>query len=239
MSTRKFGLTNYSEAAQTGGGGRRQATPISDDEKFAFLRLKDGENYLRIITDPYKFYMVRFKVRADEKGWGKKIRCSAPVEDDPAVKAGAKEKERWLVGVIDRADGEVKIWDYHVLVYNKLKSLNDNKKWGDVQQYDLCVTFDKNKAVADQIGVVPDPKEPLSEADVALRDTVLDNLVKALERHSAPYNPATVLAEMKKSGWQEGMTVVSAKDSESESLPKAQDDDYHFDGPADAPVAQA
>ncbi len=230
-TSKKFGLTTYSEPAQTGGGNRRQSAPVSDDERFEFLRLKDGENYVRIITDPYKFYQVRFKLSESEKGWGKKIRCSAPVEDDPAVKAGSKPKERWLVGVIDRSDGQVRIWDYHVLVYNQLKALNDNAKWGDPQGFDICINFNGDAAVADQIRIVQDPKEPLSATDVALRDKVLENLLKALERHSAPLNPATVLAEMKKAGWKEGTTVASNGSSESKKLPATDEDDYSFEQP--------
>jgi hypothetical protein len=228
MTTKKFGLTTYDEPAQTG-GGRRQEN--SNDEKFEFLRLKDGENRVRCITNPYKYYQVRFKATEDEKGWGKKIRCSSPVENDPAVKSGAKAKERWLVGVIDRADGKVKIWDYHVLVYKQVKGYNDDIDYGDPQNYDLKVDFDKDAPALQQVSIRAGKVAPLSEADVSLRDGVLSALENALARHSAPLKPETVIERMKECGW-DGESPAANGASNSKSLPDTGDDDYSFDQPA-------
>lgn len=228
-TTKKFGLTSYDEPAQTGGGKRT----VSNDEKFEFLRLKPGENRLRIITEPYKYYMVRFKANQDEKGWGKKIRCSAPVEDCPAVKeAGCKAKERWLVGVIDRSDGQVRVFDYHVLAYNKLKVLNDTIEYGDPRGYDVKVNFDPNAQVANQIDVVGLPPTALAEKDLSLKESVMPALVRALERHSAPLKVETVEARMNELGWKGGaVEQVAPTNGVSETLPESDEDDYTFSGP--------
>lgn len=222
MSTQNYGLSDWDQKQG------RAASQISDEERVPFLRLKDGNNILRIITLPYRYNMVRFKASPDEKGYGHRINCSWPLEDCPAVKAvGGKAKERYFVGVIDRSDNQVKIFDMSVLVYQQLQGIKDDIEYGSPDKFDINVRMNSKSPPAGFYTVLPRGKAPLSEADVALRNEKIESLEAQLTRLSTPPKAETVKKRLEEFGYTGGVVDAS---NESEALPAADDEDYSFGG---------
>lgn len=155
----------------------------SEKNRDAWLRLDEGSNELRFVTEPYQMLVHRYKKDKSEK-WGQKVACSAihgscPLcaHSDPAT---SKVTRRWLVGVISRKTGTYKILDISWAIFSQIKTLNGNKHWGHPSKYDIDITVDK-RAVSpnDYYKVNPIRLEPLSGADQLIRDNAdLDDLKK-------------------------------------------------------------
>jgi hypothetical protein len=238
--TEQFGLSSFSEPAKTAfkknNNNKREDLPKVD-----WLRLQDGDNDIRIVTPPFKYQMVRFKT-GPQDNVGKRVRCSAPVKECPAVKqAGCKPKERWLVGCIDRRDNKLKIFDMSVQVYDYLNTMENNIKIGSPLERDINVRVNKDGAPATYYSTTHYDKTPLSEEDVALIDTIgRETLEKVLARHSMPLRPETVIKRLEELGWDGTSQAASADDSDNDgnsksnvvSLPQNDEDDYKFDRPA-------
>ena len=97
-TTNGFGLTNWDEQNQT---SKPQAQ--DDSTKIDFVRLKEGNNSIRIITAPAKYWFVKFDDGKSQ--YGRRVNCAYPAVDKnecPTVKAGYKPKKRYLTGVILR-----------------------------------------------------------------------------------------------------------------------------------------
>lgn len=126
-----------------------------------FMNLKEGNNNIRVFTNPYQFYVAWVR---DTAGVNRKIRSS--VENCPLVKAGYQPKPRWYVGVIDRSTGQPKILEIPSTVYGSIKNLINNPKWGNVKQYDLNILRKpKGTPPAQLYSVMPEPKEPLTKEE--------------------------------------------------------------------------
>lgn len=225
MTTHSYGLSSWDEEVNV---GNNKSQSVDESERLPFLRLKEGNNTLRIITKPYRYNMVRFKASADEKGFGRRINCSWPIEDCPSVKADFKPKTRWLVGVIDRSDNQVKIFDMSVLVYQQLKNIKEDIEYGEPDKFDINVRMNSKAGPTGYYTVLPRGKAPLSEADLQLKESVESTLQAQLERLSTPPKSETVLRRMEELGYKGG--VVDQGSSEESNLPSNNDDDYDFGG---------
>jgi hypothetical protein len=159
-----------------------------------YMRLEQGINPVRILTKPYK-YMVYF-YGADDKGkGGSRVIACEDTTKDPIAALGIKPKVRFLMGIIDRKTQTYKILDAAYSVFKDINNLSNSAKWGKPTQYDINIKVDKNGAPSDYYAVIPDPKEPLSEADRAILAQVDEN---DLRERSAPLTPErmTELMEM-------------------------------------------
>jgi len=230
--TKKFGLTSYSEPAQTNRKLTREELPPIE-----WARLVEGDNEYRLITEPYKYYIVRFKASEEDKGFGKKIRLSAPVEDDPAVKAGFKPKERWLIGAIARKTNDIRLLDISVMVYNYLNTMEKDSRIGSPLERDINIRVTQDAGPSGYYNTTHYDKTPLSEGDLNLIETLgMDNLEKVLARYSSPLRPETVLKRMEEMGWKEGSSAPS-ENAEVEALPATDADEYTFTGTSQAAQA--
>ena len=89
------------------------------------MRLQPGINNVRIVTGIGTFYQVRWKGPNSKRSYGDKIRTSFPTYgDDCPVKKylGLEGKERYMVIVIDRADGELKLLDVSSLTAESIET---------------------------------------------------------------------------------------------------------------------
>ena len=160
MSKVGFGLTNWDEQM----GGANTGAKRNDAPKFPFARLGNGNNFFRIVTDPYKYFSIKYK-NPNEKGFGKRINTAWPLHDDcPAKAAGFKPKKRYLVGVIDRSDGEIKILDMSIMVYEQLRAIKDAIDGGDIKSFDINVRVNREASATNYYMVMAQPASPLSEA---------------------------------------------------------------------------
>lgn len=168
----------------------KQKTPGKD----LFLRLKEGSNEVRLLTQPHQYLVHKYKKNGDT-GFGQKVPCSAVHGSCPLCATGDKAKPRWLLGVISRDTGTYKILDISYMVFSAIRKLNKNPKFGDPTKYDINIEVDKNGGATGYYSVQAYSKEALSAADQVIKDSIdFDDL----KRRINPPTPDKVQARMDK-----------------------------------------
>jgi hypothetical protein len=169
-----FGEVSWNDDVFPGGEGKKNT-----NSKDLFLRLEEGSNEMRLITQPFQYLVHKVKKDASNpKDFGQKVSCSAIHGSCPCCDAGDKAKPRWLLGVISRKTGTYKILDISFAVFSQIRKLARNtQRWGDPTKYDVDIVVDKNGGATGYYSVQPISKEPLSAADQVLKDKAdLDDL---------------------------------------------------------------
>lgn len=182
-----FGEVSWSD--DVFGGDKKQV------KKDLWLRLEEGSNEMRLITQPFQYLVHKYK-KEDDKGFGQKVSCSAVHGSCPLCELGDKAKPRWLLGVITRKDGTFKILDISFAVFSQVRKLAKNtQRWGDPTKYDIDIVVDKNGGATGYYSVQPISKEPLSAADQKVKDDIdFDDL----KRRVTPPTPDEVKKRMDK-----------------------------------------
>lgn len=186
----------------------------SGTTKSNFMRLEEGENTVRVMGNPVQFY-IHWVVAPD----GSRRKLNSPVDNPELVRrledSGFKRQARWLVKVLDRTDDEFRVLEVGPQIYNGIKSLYNNSRWGKVTQYDLTINKGP-KGTQPLYGVTPNPKEALS-SDFKDKFVQFNDRVD-LEKVIAPSTSAEVCDIM---GWSDTSAAVSSN--------TASDDDFDFD----------
>lgn len=194
--------------AGSGGGGKTD-----------FMRLSQGTNTVRIMGNPYQFY-TNWVVLPD----GSKKKYNSPIGDPELLEMleekDFKRKARWFVKVLDRADDKFKLLEIGPQIYNAVKAIFNNPKWGKVTEYDIDIIRAK-PGTNPLYSVQPNPKEKLSsdfkDAFIEFNDSV------NLEALTKPADPEEVRREL---GW----PSAGSSDSQDEATDSDQsDEDYEFD----------
>lgn len=159
------------------------------NNKDLFMRLDEGSNEMRLVTQPYQYLSHKYKKEGDP-GYGQKISCCATNGECPLCKAGDKAKRRWFLGVISRKTGTYKILDISYAVFMQIQKLAKNTaRWGDPSKYDIDIVVDKNGGATGYYTVQPISKEPLTAEDQVIKDNAdLDDL----KRRVTPPTPEFV-----------------------------------------------
>ncbi len=148
MSDITFGEIDWN-SGDTGSGGA----------KTQFMRLEQGTSTVRVMGNPHQYYIHWIEM---PDGSRKKLNC--PVGDSDLLKrledAGHKRKPRWLIKVLDREDNTFKLLEIGSQIYNGVRSLFNNPKWGKVTEYDIDITRGK-PGTNPLYSVTPNPKEKL------------------------------------------------------------------------------
>lgn len=161
----------------------------ASNAKDLFLRLDEGSNEMRLITQPFQYLVHKYKKEGDP-GYGQKVYCSAIHGSCPLCSSGDKAKPRWLLGVLSRKTGTYKILDVSFAVFSQIRKLARNtQRWGDPTKYDIDIVVDKNGGATGYYSVQPISKEPLSAADQQIKDNVD---VDDLKRRVTPPTPDQV-----------------------------------------------
>ena len=181
MST-TFGEVSWNDDVYTGGSEKKNSKDL-------FLRLVEGSNEMRLVTQPYQYLVHKYKKEGDA-GWGQKVSCSAIHGSCPLCKIGDKAKPRWLLGVISRTTGKYQILDISYAVFSQIRKLARNtQRWGDPTKYDIDIVVDKQGGPTGYYSVQPISKEPLSAEDQKIKDNVdFDDL----KRRVTPLTPENV-----------------------------------------------
>ena len=169
-----FGEISWNDDVFSGSDGKK-----AGNGKDLFLRLEEGSNELRLITQPFQYLVHKAKKDPNNpKDFGQKVSCSAIHGSCPLCDLGDKAKPRWLLGVISRKTGTYKILDISFAVFSQLRKLARNtQRWGDPTKYDVDIVVDKNGGPTGYYSVQPISKEPLSAADQKIKDDAdLDDL---------------------------------------------------------------
>ena len=165
-TTQTFGEVSWDSDA-FGGDGKKNT-----NSKDLFLRLDEGSNEMRLITQPFQYLVHKYKKEGDA-GFGQKVHCSAIHGSCPLCSLGDKAKPRWLLGVISRKTNTYKILDISFAVFSQIRKYAKNaQRWGDPTKYDIDVVVDKNGGATGYYSVQALPKEPLSATDQVIKDSV-------------------------------------------------------------------
>jgi hypothetical protein len=192
-----FGEVNWNDDVFPDDNGKKV------NSKDLFLRLDEGVNEIRLLTQPHQYLVHKYKKNGDT-GFGQKVQCSAIHGSCPLCAQGDKAKPRWLLGVISRKTGTYKILDISYMVFSAIRKLNKNTKFGDPTKYDINVEVDKNGGATGYYSVQAYSKEPLSAADQDIKDKIdFDDL----KRRVTPPTPEKVQARMDKI---DGVTTTGA-----------------------------
>ena len=174
--------------------------------KDLFLRLDEGPNEIRLLTQPHQYLVHKYKKDGDS-GFGQKVQCSAIHGSCPLCATGDKAKPRWLLGVISRKTGTYKILDISFAVFSQIRKLNKNAKFGDPTKYDINIEVDKNGGATGYYSVQAYSKEALTAADQDIKDKIdWDDL----KRRVTPPTPEKVQARIDKIN---GVTTNGAQTS--------------------------
>jgi len=159
------------------------------NSKDLFLRLDEGSNEMRLVTQPFQYLVHKYKKEGDP-GFGQKVSCSAVHGSCPLCLIGDKAKPRWLLGVISRKTGKYQILDISFAVFSQIRKYARNTaRWGDPTKYDIDIVVDKNGGATGYYAVQPIPKEPLSASDQQIKDSVD---FEDLKRRVTPPTPEMV-----------------------------------------------
>ena len=208
------------------GGSEKKGSNAKD----LFLRLEEGSNEMRLVTQPFQYLVHKYKKDANNpKDFGQKVSCSAIHGSCPLCTSGDKAKPRWLLGVISRKTGTYKILDVSFAVFSQIRKLARNtQRWGDPTKYDIDIVVDKNGGATGYYSVQPISKEPLSAADQQIKDNIdLDDL----KRRVTPLTPDQVKSRIDRiNGVTDGSTPATAtqpakKASAPQPAPVSMDDD--------------
>lgn len=241
----EFGATTWKEENNTGGPkGNNFNQDREELPRIPFMRLKEGSNYLRLVTMPYKYWYIKYQGPQVRIPYGVNVQCSTPLyEDDPATGMGYPKKKKYYVAVLDRAEMKkdvddetrepLKILDMSTVIYNDLKAECDTLNEMDSEQgiegsdhspteFDINVRYKKGAGPADTYKVIRAANDPLSSNDLAVIEAIggMEVVEKILLRHATPPHPKAVIKRLQKHGWVEG---EKAPDEVLEKIAKAKE----------------
>lgn len=173
-------------------------------QKDLWLRLDDGSNEVRLVTQPFQYLCHKYK-KEGAPGFGTKINCSAVHGSCPLCEMGDKAKARWLLGVISRKTNTYKILDVSYTVFTAIRKLAKTPRWGNPQLFDLDIIVDRNAGSTGYYTVQPIPKEPLSAADQVIKDSID---LEDLKRRVTPPKPDQVQQRLDKINSDDGGQIA-------------------------------
>ena len=128
-----------------------------------YTKLAQGKNTFRIIGDSTKGTAIFGWI-----GWTEEDGKRKPVRTKEKPSAGVyadKPKHFWAFLALN--EGAVQICEITQRgIQDALRELLNDPDWGDLKQYDICIQRD-GEGMETSYTVIPKPKAPLSEADVA------------------------------------------------------------------------
>jgi hypothetical protein len=128
-----------------------------------------------------------------------------------------KVKQKYVIHVLDRATGEVKLLDKGNGVFKELKKYALNPEYGDLRQYDITITR-KGSGLETEYSVTPARQNtPLTEAELKLYEECKVDLAKLKGFENV--TPEQCLAIAKGATWKEvlGNGSDSAQTAEEKS----------------------
>ena len=194
----KYGIVSWNEPDT-----RKNNLKIDRD---LFLKLENGSNELRILSKAHVFKIHKFKAEG-MTGFGININCAGTDENDnnicPLCKMATEEnredlecKDRYMMAVLSRKDGRIKILEFGPGVYKDIGGYNNHKHWGSPETYDLDIVVNKHGDPKSYYTVkaLPPVPSPLTEEELALK---MSFDMDVLKRLCTPPRPEKVLERVK------------------------------------------
>lgn len=207
MSKITFGEVDWNSTA-----GDSSSQKTSD-----YMKLEEGENVVRVMGNPIQYY-VHWVTALD----GSKKKIVSPIDNMSLVTkledAGFKKKATWMVRVLDRKDESFKLLEVGSQIYNGIRALYNNPKWGKVTDYDISIIRGP-KGSQPLYSVQPNPKEKI---DPSLKGKFVEFTSRVdVEKMTKPSDTQYVCEIM---GWQASQFVSQASSPDSFT-----DDEFDFD----------
>ncbi len=186
-----------------------------------FMDLKEGDNLVRVFTNPYQFFIAWIK---DASGVNRKLKSA--IENCPLVKAGHDIKPRWYVGVLDRKSGQPKILEVSSQIYLGIKNYHSDPRWGDVTKYDLNIKR-APKGSQPLYSVIAYPPKPLDEQEKSLIRNFKERV--NIEKFTQP--PTAEEVAEKLAGMSVGNAPVARTTvaNQEPKKPAVSEEDFNFD----------
>ena len=159
-----------------------------------YMKFEEGDNTFRILgsfVDGTAIMGTEFWVTVDSKRKPRRLPMGQPVpvaeiEVNPETNEVDLPKHFWAMPVWNYKDKKVQILEItQKTIQQAIKSLSENPKWGQPQEYDLVVTRIKENGKTSYT-VTPDPKEPISD-EIAKAYTDITINIKALFKGDDPF----------------------------------------------------
>jgi hypothetical protein len=132
------------------------------EKRSDFMKLSEGENVIRVMSNPIKGYVHWIKTRD-----GKDRKIISPAGSPELVRkleeAGYKVQPSYMIKVLDRSDKKFKLLEVGPQIFKGIQMLNSNQKWGKVTAYDISINKGP-KGTQPLYNVTPNPKEPLESS---------------------------------------------------------------------------
>jgi hypothetical protein len=162
-----------------------------------FMKLLEGDNVVRVVTNPYQFVVHWVK---DSNGANKRIRCS--IKDCPLCKQGIKSQFRWYIGVINRKTKNAEILEISHQIYEGIKgyakspdwNVFHTHEWGKVMGYDINIRRGA-KGANPLYNVIASPKHRnLTDDEAELVKAFFERV--AIEKFTQPSTPEDILEKV-------------------------------------------
>jgi hypothetical protein len=132
---------------------------------------------------------------------------------------GKDHKPFWALGILDRADTQIKIWEpTQVTIHKMLDELMDNPEWGDLNEFDIQIRREGD-GMSTKYSITPCPKTPLTEAEqqqVKETPVNLDVLFTDGDPFAVNVNPDDTIAKSDHQGDEDNDGTTEDGDADSE-----------------------
>lgn len=122
-----------------------------------FMNLEEGDNPVRLVSQPYQFYIHWTK---DATGANRKVRCA--LDGCPLCQAGERATARWYVNVLNRKTEHCAILEIGPQIFKQILGLSKKEKWGNPRKYDINIERQPKGSQPLYIST-PEPKEPITD----------------------------------------------------------------------------
>ena len=162
----KYGETTWDEPIRS-----NKSRKTYDKEKF--ITLEEGINTVRLVTNPFRYLTHKVTFEGDDNQYGRNIRCAT--EGCPLCAQDSPAKDKFVVGAINRKNGEAKFLEFGPQIYQSINTIRQLKDYKDVKDFDINII--KNNKATPVYTVVPGAISPLSVDDIEKADKInIDDL---------------------------------------------------------------
>lgn len=154
--------------------------PASNAKKFNrddFLKLENGPNSIRFVTNPFKYLYHKVKFEGDT-GWGRNVRCCG--DDCSLCAEGNKAQNMYVAYVINRRDGKIKKFEFKQGVMNQIQTIKGaSDSYKDMSAYDWMIIVNPNGGPTGYYTAVPGVASPLSANEIIEKEKLSTDTLKA------------------------------------------------------------
>jgi hypothetical protein len=166
---------------------------VSGNQISDFYNMKENRSYsFRVCSKPYSFATHWLENASLGK---KKVNCAG--KDCVLCMKGEKASVRYFAAVLVRDENNrAAVTEFGPMVYNRIRALHKNPKWGNPIGYDISITKDTtSKNPSETYTALPDgQKEELTANEKASIKTLLDRI--DLNERTSPLSNELIMEKL-------------------------------------------